>query len=469
MAKKPKERKKTEDEIRIIEFIKEYLNKYSAKSNQVRNIDFKEETDDGFLRFIASIDYGTFEQRILYYPDMLLQEHLIDTDFSFDKSRYNYTFYDVFNLFEIDDFNLYFYTDPISVEDVENALKDILSATEKYSYYLEKAQKEQYLPQLEKNYESDMGIETDEDREDAGEGFFMLPFNHPIYSVANGQITAKTLKKLQKRNAKGKLDTIYEKRLLKYLEGGKDFERKAISDKEAFDKLYKKAFLKAYGLIFLLSIVAVLVLTFFVHTLVFKGTVILEPQWEFIRFTPEAHLGRIGFCFCIGAMYAMVIIFSLGKRLVAQGMPEELRERTMEKYQSDWDKEHRLNKKLSKVLTVAACVVITLFATFMFGENLADVGYYDNGVKFMSFSFEFCEVSYEELEICKIQGYYDSDNDNEFVFYENTFAIYYGDKNYIFYDVDPNGETLKKLEEITQKYSKEIKEFKTVDEFYENT
>lgn len=118
MKKKEKIRKKSADEITIIECIKNYLNKYSAKSNLIRYIDFKEETDGDSMRFIAGIDYGAFEQRIVYYPEMLLREQFIDVEFSIGESGYVYTFYDLFNLFDIGDFNLYFYNDLLSVDDV---------------------------------------------------------------------------------------------------------------------------------------------------------------------------------------------------------------------------------------------------------------------------------------------------------------------------------------------------------------
>ena len=470
MGKKEKVRKKTEDEIKIIEFIKEYLNKYSAKGNQIRNIDFKEEVDDGFLRFIATIDYGTFEQRILYYPKMLFRENFIDTEFSFDQSRYTHTFYDIFNLFEIDDFNLYFYEDLFSLEEVENALKGILAATEKYSYYLEKAQTDEYLPQLVKNYESDMDIETEEDREEADEGFFMLPFNHPVYSFADGEITAKTLKKLQKRNTKGKLNTIYERRLLKYLEGGKEVSRKTLSEKAEFEKLYNKNNIKAYLMIFALTVVFVTVLSMVIHVVVFKGAYVPKPVWDVFGIAITIPVGRLLACFFESFPLVIGIITLFGRKLTIALMPEELRNRALAKYEKEDKDEYGKHGKLRKAAGVLIVIVITLL---VFPATLSDIGFYDDHVKFVSenvFSVSdgvFYEIPYESLEICRVKGYYETDD--KYLAYDNAYAVYRGEVYYDLGEVDPNGETQKKLDEIVKKYNKEIKEIKSIEELYENS
>lgn len=70
MAKKEKVLEFTENEIRIIECVKDYLNKYALRSNLIKDIIFKEEPFDGAMRFVAEIDYGTFTQRIVYYSFM---------------------------------------------------------------------------------------------------------------------------------------------------------------------------------------------------------------------------------------------------------------------------------------------------------------------------------------------------------------------------------------------------------------
>ncbi|MCH5316508.1 MAG: hypothetical protein J1E05_00905 [Eubacterium sp.] len=467
MAKKEKIRKKTEDEIRIIECIKDYLNKYSAKSNLVRNIEFKEETDDNALRFIASIDYGAFEQRITYYPFMWMRQHLIDVDFSFEKTDYAYTFYDIFNLFNITDFNLYYYDTLISNDDVKKALDDILSATEKYFEYLEKAQTEEYISTLEKNYETDMNtaLGGDDWKEDEElDDIILLPFTHPFYSVSDGQITSKTLKKLQKKNAKGKLDTIYEKRLLEYLEGGNKFERKTFTDITDFEKLYKKTKIKVYVLLFAVSVVLSFLLSLGLHAVIFNGATTFGSYLEIFGITVTLPISGIGVSL-LGAIFLMIMLIPIvGRKLVILFVPQEHKNRADAKFDKEYNGDS--SKKVKKAM--GAFVVVFFFVMFALSIllSVSDIGYYDTSVKFIDDSLRFCSIPYEEIEIGKLQGYY---NSGEFIPYENAYIIFSGDKSYELGELTPDGLTQQKLEEIAEKYNKEIKEIRTTEDLYENS
>ena len=457
MAKKEKIRKKTAAEIRFINCIKDYLNQYYTKSNLIKNIEFSENSMGDFLCFIAKLDYGSFTQLIEYRPSTQFKQNFIDVNFCFKKSKNIYTFYDIFNLFDIDDFNLYYYEGVLSVGDMENALNEILNATDEYFHYFVKAQTPEYFPQLEKNYEADLSnaygrYGIDDWKEEEEETWFP-PMNHPLNTFADGQITPKMIEELKELDAEDGLATIYERRLLKYLESNPDFTRKNLFDKEGFQKLYKKAFLKAYGLLCLISIAFAFALTFIVHAAIFRDAIILESQV------------KIGYCFGFAFLCVIVLIFAFGKRLVAKGMPKEHRERAMIKYENDFDNQWNHNKKTQKITIVAVCIAIMFIASLLFADNISDIGYYENSVKFVDFPFAICEVPYEELEICKVQGYYDKNN--EFRDYENTFAIYSGDKIFFLYDIKPDGEAQKKLEEIAERYNKKIKEIETSDELYE--
>ena len=456
MAKKVKIRKKTAAEIRFINCIKDYLNQYYAKSNLTKNIEFSENSMGDFLCFIAKLDYGSFTQMIEYCPAKEFKQNYIDVNFFFKNSENIYTFYDIFNLFDIDDFNLYYYEDALSVGDVENALNEILNATDEYYHYLVKAQTPEYLPQLEKNYREDMcNAYGSEDWKEEKDDEWFAPMNHPINTFADGQITPKMIEELKELDAEDGLATIYERRLLKYLESNPDFTRKNLLDKENFEKLYKRAFIKTLGIAFIIPIVAVFALTYLIHALVFRDAVILESQV------------KISFCMIAAVMFAIIIIVSLGKMLVAKDMPEEMRERAKAEYIRSQNK-YQSTKEPNKFLMVAACVILAFFATILFFGNLSDVGYYENGVKILNFPNELCEVPYEELEICKVQGYYDKNN--EFRTNENSFALLYnGDEYFLLDDIKLAGEAQKKLEEIAEKYGKEIKEIKTIDELYENS
>lgn len=467
MAKKNKERKKTADEISIIECIKNYLNKYSAKSNLVRNIEFKEETDENALRFTAGIDYGAFEQRIVYYPVMMFREQFIDVEFSIGETDYVYTFYDIFNLFNISDFNLYFYDDLLSVDDVENALEEILSATEKYYGDIERAGTDTYLTQLEKNYETDMNkVYGGDDWKDAEPFGFTLPFNHPFYSIANDGNSEKTLKKLRKRNAKGKLDTIYEIRLLEYLESGKYLSEEKRSKKTEFEKIYKKKKSATNLWLFALTAAVVCIICLGIHAAIYAGAETIKTQYEILGVITTLPIYKIilGFLAVLFITVGITVPF-FGKKLLLALMPENYRKKTVGKYEKDrkdfFGEDGPVAQIIGTVIIGVAAVIL------LFSISAAGIGYYEDSVKFYNISsFELCHISYENIEVCKIQGYYE---DDEFIEYENAYAIFSGDKSYELGEVAPDGQTQKKLNEIVQKYNKEIKEIKSIEELYENS
>ena len=465
MKKKEKIRKKSADEITIIECIKNYLNKYSAKSNLIRYIDFKEETDGDSMRFIAGIDYGAFEQRIVYYPEMLLREQFIDVEFSIGESGYVYTFYDLFNLFDIGDFNLYFYNDLLSVDDVETALDEIMNATEKYFADIERAGTGEYLPLLEKNYETDMNSIYGSDYWKEEEPFgFVLPLNHPYYPIAENSL--KTLKKLRKRNAKDKLDTIYEKRLLDYLESGKYVREEKKAEKTELDKLYKKKKTQTILLLFAATAAVVCALCLGIHAAVYAGAETFKTQYEIFGIVTTLPIFKIILGF-FAALFIMVGITVplFGKKTLLALIPENYRKKAEGKYEKDrkdfFGKDGPVATVLGAIIMIAGAAVLTFFI------SVSGIGYYEDSVKFNEIdSFAIVTIPYEEMEICKIQGYYEGD---EFVSYENAYAIFGGNNYYDYGEILPNGQTQTKLEEIAEKYNKEIKEIKSIEELYENS
>lgn len=457
MKKSNKIKKKTSSDINIINHMKTSINKYSATVNYVRNIEFEEQTDKDSMRFICKIDCGSFEQRILYYPGMMFDEYVIDTELFYNDSPYIYTFYDIFNLFDIDDFNLYFYKNMLSVEDVEHAVKEILSVTEKYLYYIEKADTPEYLSKLEKNYETDMNALCGDDswKEDAYDPY-ILPFNHPFYSIADGQINEKIYKKLKKKDSKGKIEIIYEKRLLKYLEKGHTVERKTVTDKANFKKLYKRKTVLIYFLIFLISSAICILFENIVHSVIFKGAdVYLSAISLFgIDFSLPYEITVFGIVSALWITLVICVIF--GGKIISKVMPSDFKKSAYAKFETDvWG---RLKNKFVKVLLIIFFVICGVFS---FVCGFVDVGYYDEHVRFINSSLSFADIKYENLQIYKVKG--DRADNTE---YDNAYAI--SDKNtgcyFEFGEVDPNGETQSRLNEIAEQYNIEIVEINSIDD-----
>lgn len=461
MAKK--ERKKTVEEIRIIDCFKKYVEAYAAKTNYVNSVSIYEQSAKENFRVVATLDCGLFQQRIIYYSMFSFEANFVDTEFSFEDSEYSFMLYDIFNLFDIEDFNLYYYSGVETEEETENAVKNIFEATENYMYYLEKAASSDYLPNLIKNYETDMDsswgdYDWREEEKDIDDVFF-APINHPSMSFADGNITEKAIRKLKKKNEKGKLDTLYEKRLLKYIEAGNKVVRKNVSDKEEFEKLYRRKTIFVNFIVFICSFVCVLILSFSLHAVIFKGAVIYPTTWDILGIKTTIPVGRIGLCLVTAIILMIEILLLFGRKLVVKNMPDNMKNLTENKY----NKESRQDLGIfAKPLRIIGAILVPVLALLCFSASLDDIGYYDAYVKYTGgVEFGTVDVSYTDLEIYKVKGYFDEDD--EFTENENAYAISDGNGNYYDYgELVKGGKTETKLKEIAKQYNKEIVEIETI-------
>lgn len=455
MAKK--ERKKTVEEIQIIDCFKKYVEAYAAKANYVHSVSIYEQSAKENFRVVATLDCGLFQQRIIYYSMFSFEANFVDTEFSFEDSEYSFMLYDIFNLFDIEDFDLYYYSGVETAEETENAVKNIFEATENYIYYLEKAASSDYLPNLIKNYETDMDnswgdYDWREEEKDIDDVFF-APINHPSMSFADGNITEKAITKLKKKHEKGKLDTIYEKRLLKYIEAGNKVVRKNVSDKEEFEKLYVRKYILMDLMLFVASFLFCIAVYFIVHAFMFNGAV----QYSDFENTSLFSYDNITALILATIALTIEIRILFGKKIISVIMPKDTKKRVEDRYRKD-DKDRY--GKLAKPLKIIVAIIIPLFIYMISLISFYDVGYYDDYVRYNITFFEVVDVKYEDLEIYKIKGYFD---DGEFVLNENAYAISDGNGNYYDYDeIEQNGQTEKKLKEIAKQYNKEIVEIETI-------
>lgn len=472
MKKFKKTRIKTSEEIVNISKIRNCVNRFSAKANFVTRVAFEEQEDDDCMRFTVKLDCGSFEERLVYYPNSLVSNSGVDVEFSFENSDYVYTFYDIFNLFDIDDFNIYYYEDLANPEEINNAVKNIFDATEKYLYYINKAQTDEYLPLLEKNYETDMNTVTGDDSwKNEEKDLLLLPLNHPVYSYADGEITPKLHKKLQKENAKGNLNTIYEKRLLAYLDSGKTFERKELKRKKSFNKAYFHSKAIIIMIAFIVSFVVITAVAFIVRLTIFNGA-------EFCGEREMISIGKISVPIVIivtvfsASLFTAAFWLVFGKILIFNRMPENMKKRAEYEYDSyiGWKYKYPELYRLSLALV---CIATAIFFMLLFSTH--GIGYYDDYVKFSDSSsyLKTVDVDYEDLNIYKVQYDY-VDSYNTYRHYavrhstykpvENAYIIADDNGNYYNYgEIDPNGETQQKLNEIAEKYGKEIIEVESID------
>lgn len=144
-----------------------------------------------------------------------------------------------------------------------------------------------------------------------------------------------------------------------------------------------------------------------------------------------------------------------GGSVVSLAMPDNMKRQTQSEYDDEMKRRYGAN---NKTIRVVIAVILILFALFDFVVSFGGIGYYDDYVKFSdSSSFKIVNAEYENLNIYRVQ--YD---DKKPV--ENSYIIADGGGNYYNYgELDPNGETQQKINEIAEKYDKEIIEVESID------
>lgn len=230
-----------------------------------------------------------------------------------------------------------------------------------------------------------------------------------------------------------------------------------------FKKTRKKDFYNVYFsntvlmtlVTFIVVFTIMFVLALFVYSIVFRNAEFYnEGVFGSIKVTPRFYnamsLAFFPSVFIIGGIW-----YFKGGSVVSLAMPDNMKRQTQSEYDDEMKRRYGAN---NKTIRVVIAVILILFAFFDFAISFDGIGYYDDYVKFSdSSSFKIVNIEYENLNIYKVQ--YD---DKKPV--ENAYIIADGGGNYYNYEeIDPNGETQQKLNEIAEKYGKEIIEVESID------
>lgn len=237
-------------------------------------------TDD--YRLTAVFDCGEYRLRLRYLPSvMLLTDNFLDIDLDYgDAGRF--TLYDVFNVLEIEDFNQYYHSGFSTTGEVPGLVRELLEAVHKYDYDLRRAAEPQLLAQMKANRLADMkavrGKHFDPNDPDGEEQEILgiLPTHPMVTAVSGATDSAKLLRHLEKAEAKGRLDTLYERRLLDYMRRGHTVVDKTEQKKQDFERQYRRCVRKVNAIFALAALVVGMALVFGLRAILFRGTVIAE-------------------------------------------------------------------------------------------------------------------------------------------------------------------------------------------------
>lgn len=413
----------------------------------------------------ALFDCGDYKLKIIYKAGWVVVENIVDCVFEINNQEF--MIYDIFNLFDINDFNQYYYQNCVTENDINSAVSKIFNLVEKYDYDLKKAAQDEYSELLCENVKNDYNAVYDksdaEDGNDDDDDDEILGFllTHPYYSHACGAVdTQKLLKKLEKAERKNKIDTLYEKRLLAYLRNGNSYiDENAVNDKKRDKGVWRYEVLTAL-ICFVFALITSVLLVVAVSTVnysgaYFDGSLFQIPLLK-LGLTIE-HIVGIGWG---SIMFASFYKILFGKKIV--GALSGNNADFVELYNKNNDQYSKKKKKKSKIPAAVFSIVLGLIGCLFVAVE--SFGFYDDGVKFVPFnSFVPVYVSNENLEIYTVEK--TTDDDGYTVDAVNAYAVTDGGNIvYEFGEIEKGGETEKRLLNIADEYNKEIKSVEWVDD-----
>ena len=438
-------------------------------SNSIRSVSFEtKHTEDEYV-FSAILDYGEFRARVFYSPTAIILNNFADIKIIYDGAEFEYSLYDVFNLYDIQDFSQYYYSEFATPTEFEAVLQKLAAVLEKYRYDIAKVVNNGDLERLNANFEADWNAVTngnEEWKKDIKEGEYYFDFVHPFFTNASDTNTKKMLSRMQKKNAKGKLDTLYERRLLNYLEGGNEFGTSETAQKNVDDRQYNR-----FNLALNLAVFAACVCTFLLVFLIryitaFSGGNIIAEGETFGRiFVPYA--SPIIISLASGLLISIVIKAIFGRKLIAGFAPQDKKVLYKEKYELKFKDEN----KYHKIARAGACFFLSAFSLALVYVILITTGFADYGdsVKF-SDGAKYVTVQKSDLEIYEVEGYYnDAEGKTDYESYDGDNEYYIVADNsehnhYVFTSVPKGSEPYEFIESMRKDWGAEVQTVKAEED-----
>jgi len=448
-----KQYKLTADNKKCIDIFKNCVSKHCSESADIFSVNFKEVNEDGEYALIAQIEYKNFVQKIAYYPLYLFEENVIDFCFHYENCPYDVMIYDIFNLFEINDFELYYYENCAGGIEIENAVDKIFNLTNNYFDEIETAGSNTFIKDIKANIELDnCGMNSGEYSE--WEKEYNSPFEfkcgHPGVSWANGKITPRVHNRLSRKFDKDQLDTIYEKRLLKYLDSGKTVERQNITENEKSTRKISRYTVMLYAGFALLIFIILKAASSVYMRITFSGADSVFDE-KFFKF----------FLMIFASVMLSIVWTTLfGKSIISKiyknASPEKING-VVNKNESKgkW----KIAEKAAVSFFGAALIVFTAL-------GLSDgCGFYDEYIKVFVSPFVTGDINYENLIIYSVKGY---DDEGSFKVYEDEYYMLSdGTSVYDFGNVYDFETFNNEIIEISKEYNLEIIDVNTAEDIPE--
>lgn len=467
MAKKTKTYKLEQNEIKNAESFRSYFDNFSVDaSNSARYVDFEITNTKENYRITAVADYGAFKVEYFYYPSMyLFSSNFIDFRIVYDNCDYKFSIYDIFNLFDIKDFSKYYFEECCTKEEIRIVLDKLTQLVEKYKFDIEKASEPSYFDMLVSNFENDWrtsykGDDDDEWKEELNDDF-ILDAVHPSFTLPDVSIE-KLYKKLKKNSAKNKLDTLYERRLLEYLDSG--FTPDTDNEKSDYDKAFRKNFLRSIAVIYAVCIAVVAVIALVARHFIFNYSVIINDTYTIFGKEIYASGELILGIFISGLFLGMTSIDVFGKKMYVL-LTKDNSERAKQRFEmsiSDNFKSKFLGKTFLHLGAVVTFVLAIGCAAFVVCDNAALA---DDYVKYPALTQGlFCTVDYDELQVYSVETHWD-DDEEDYVKYDNP-AYAFSNPQGDYYEVGevlPDSKAGKLLAQKIEEHNIKVENIKSIE------
>ena len=424
--------------------------------------------------YSAEIDYSGFKAYINLSPSAHILATFLDLKLKYEGSPYEFSIFDIFNLFDIQDFKQYYVEDVTTKTQLENGISELLSVLEEYRYDINKAGEERNLERLCENFEADWNSVTDGNEswkdEMMGDGLF-LDLVHPYFTNASDNKTEKIHERLKKKEAKGKLDTLYEKRLLKYLDSGNEFDETLQAGSVDRDRGYAKLKAKISVIVLIVSIIVSIILVLAGEKLVFGSYTVLRHYVSVFgkNIIPNEILGATA-AGLIG--YALINSLTI-KRFLVRFAPEEKKQLYAEKYDNELANskgffslgKYKAVRIIARLLLAFIFVFVIIFTVnWRIGETADSVKYS------ASDTIGMCEIKKEELILYSLEGYYNGEvSDENFEKYDSPWYVITDSKGNYFElsDVYEGGAYDKLVKSLQSDYGKKVTPVKAMENIKE--
>lgn len=434
-----------------IEYFKRFVSASASQSIYASAPSFAEKSERSEYLLTSKVRMANFTLEIYYTPMYLTEADCVDFKIRFDESEFYYSIYDIFNYNDTPDFELYSFTDCGAERPMQRAVESIFEVCTRnlgnIDYF---AKHSDALERLNKQIERDAEVMwggIDEWKSEWRESTIDMLFEKPTVDYSENGI-----KSLMENKDDDEYNTLYEQRLIRYIERGGKLENTAAAQNEIDSKIARKAIAAGFAVVAAISLLISCAVIFGLRFCFFSGA-----------YMPQLETADTIFSVVICAVFLLIPLGSLFMRaIIGLVAGREHKNLAILKFRKYFEHYGMLSDKVQRAIEIGFAIFMIPAALGMFSICTEDIGFYDDYVKFVSPSeYRFCEIKYEDMHVYNIEGMQD---EAEFIKYEGSaLAVGDGKEYYYFGEMEDGGETEEYLLDLCEKYGIEIETVKTIE------